>query len=166
MKKIEIIGGADFIGSHIIKRFLAKNFKVKVSTTNLSKKEKHHYLLTLKNAELDFQNLDALANFIKDLEIVIHCKTPFHLDVKDPKTELFDPTVKGTETFLKVTTSSKTLEKLVFVTSVAAYNTYFPKSANSQTANHIYTEKDTPLLNETNHPYAKVTKPHIFINAR
>jgi len=40
MKKVGIIGGAGFIGSYNTKKFLREGYKVKVSTTDLSNKEK------------------------------------------------------------------------------------------------------------------------------
>ena len=50
MKKAGIIGGSGFIGSYITKRFLEEKFKVKVSTTDISKKEKYQHLKSLKNS--------------------------------------------------------------------------------------------------------------------
>lgn len=41
MKKIGIIGGSGFIGSYNTKKFLNEGYQVKVSTTDLSKKEKY-----------------------------------------------------------------------------------------------------------------------------
>lgn len=47
MKTIGIIGGSGFIGSHITKKFLQNNFKVKVSATDISKTEKYNHLKSL-----------------------------------------------------------------------------------------------------------------------
>jgi dihydroflavonol-4-reductase len=41
MKKVGIIGGAGFIGSYNTKKFLAEGYQVKVSATDISKKEKY-----------------------------------------------------------------------------------------------------------------------------
>jgi nucleoside-diphosphate-sugar epimerase len=40
MKKVGIIGGSGFIGSYNTQKFLDEGYKVKVSTTDISKKEK------------------------------------------------------------------------------------------------------------------------------
>ena len=45
MKKAGIIGGSGFIGSYITKRFLENGFEVKVSATNISKKDKYQHLM-------------------------------------------------------------------------------------------------------------------------
>src|SRR5215217_2654529 len=103
MKKIGIIGGAGFIGSHITRLFLEKGLSVKVSATDPSQKEKYQHLLQLVNADnvelvsLNVENKDALRGFVNGCDVVIHCGTPFKLAIQDPQTELFDPTVKGTK---------------------------------------------------------------------
>ena len=102
MKQVGIIGGAGFIGSYVTRLFLEAGFSVKVSATDPSKKEKYQHLMQLANAdnlqlvELNIENKEALRDFVAGCSIVIHGGTPFQLDVKDPKTELFDPTIKGT----------------------------------------------------------------------
>ena len=48
MKKAGIIGGSGFIGSYITKIFLEEKFKVSVSVTDISKKEKYQHLKKLK----------------------------------------------------------------------------------------------------------------------
>ncbi|RYE30689.1 MAG: SDR family NAD(P)-dependent oxidoreductase, partial [Sphingobacteriales bacterium] len=102
MKKVGIIGGSGFIGSYNTQKFLNEGYKVKVSATDLSKKEKYEHLLKLNNADqleivqLDVTDRAALEDFVSGCAIVVHGGTPFQLDVKDPQTELFDPTIKGT----------------------------------------------------------------------
>ncbi len=69
MKKVGISGGSGFIGSYNTQKFLNEGYKVKVSTTDLSKKEKYEHLLSLKNAEhleivqLDVENKQELMDF-------------------------------------------------------------------------------------------------------
>ena len=117
MKTVGIIGGSGFIGSYNTQKFLNEGYQVKVSTTDISKKEKYEHLYGLNNAQnleivqLDVENKAELANFLQGCEIVIHGGTPFQLDVKDPKTELFDPTIKGTENFLEAIQKTEGIEK-------------------------------------------------------
>lgn len=161
MKKVGIIGGSGFIGSYITKQFLENGYEVKVSTTDISKEEKFQHLRKFKNAnhleikELDVANKMLLKGFIKGCDIVIHGGTPFQLDVKDPQTELFDPTIKGTENFLEVVKNSKTIKKVVFIASVAAYNTNFPLLPEGKTEADQITENDAPFMSEQGHPYAQ-----------
>ena len=51
MKTVGIIGSSGFIGSHTTKKFLQEGFKVRVSATDISKKEKYLHLKNLPNAE-------------------------------------------------------------------------------------------------------------------
>lgn len=161
MKKIGIIGGSGFIGSHVTQQFLNHGFEVKVSTTDISKKEKYEHLMKLNNSdylhisELDVTNEALLTEFVKDCDIVIHGGTPFLLDVKDPKSELFDPTIKGTENFLTVINKTPAVKKVVFIASVAAWNTNFPMPPDGKTFTDTISEKDIPFISIESHPYAQ-----------
>jgi dihydroflavonol-4-reductase len=161
MQKVGIIGGSGFIGSYNTQKFLNEGYKVKVSTTDLSKKEKYEHLLGLKNAEnleiaqLDVENKQELMDFLKDCDIVIHGGTPFQLDVKDLQKELFDPTIKGTENFLEAVLKTPRIEKVVFIASVAAYNTNFPFLPAGKREGEQITEEDAPFMSEEGIPYAQ-----------
>lgn len=161
MKKVGIIGGSGFIGSYNTKKFLEAGYKVKVSTTDISKKEKYGHLFKLANSEnleivqLDMENKAELLNFLHDCEIVIHGGTPFQLDVKDPKTELLDPTIKGTENFLESIQQTPGIEKVIFIASVAAYNTNFPLLPGNKTAGDLISESDPLFMSEQSHPYGQ-----------
>ncbi len=161
MKKIGIIGGAGFIGSYNTKKFLESGYKVKVSTTDLSKKEKYGHLKQLPHSEhleivqLDVENRPQLQDFLSGCHMVVHGGTPFQLDVKDPKTELFDPTIKGTENFLGAIQKTPGIEKVIFIASVAAYNTNFPLLPSNKSEGDQINEDDAPFMSEESHPYAQ-----------
>ncbi|WP_157207988.1 NAD-dependent epimerase/dehydratase family protein [Mariniflexile maritimum] len=161
MKKAGIIGGSGFIGSYITKTFLNHGYQVKVSATNISREDKYEHLMVLAHAdnlyisELDVTDKATLKEFVGDCDVVIHCGTPFILDVQDPQTQLFDPTIKGTINFLEVVNSTPSIEKVVLVASVAAYNTNFPLPAGGKTSTDTFSETDTPFISEGSHPYAQ-----------
>ena len=161
MKTVGIIGGSGFIGSYVTKKFLDENFKVKVSSTDIGNKSKYEHLQGLNNAEnleicaLDLRKIDTIAAFVTGCDIVVHGGTPFQLDIKDPEKELFEPTVKGTENFLAIVKDIPGVEKVVFIASVAAWNTSFPMAPATYKANHIFSENDTPYYQENDHPYAQ-----------
>ncbi|MEZ4793046.1 MAG: NAD-dependent epimerase/dehydratase family protein [Gelidibacter sp.] len=161
MQKVGIIGGSGFIGSFITKRFLENGFEVKVSATDISKQEKYQHLMELDHSdhlyisELNVEDKIQLVEFVKDCDIVVHGGTPFQLDYKDAKTELFDPTINGTKNFLEVISKTPTIEKVVFIASVAAWNTNFPLPADGKLPSDTFSENDTPFMNEESHPYAQ-----------
>ena len=162
MQTAGIIGGSEFIGSYITKVFLEENYKVKVSSTDINNKSKYEHLLTLTRADnnleivpLNVLDKNALEDFVKGCDILVHAGTPFQLDVQDPKKELIEPTVNGTRNFLEVISKSKEVKKVVIIASVAVWNTSFPLNPATYPANHIFTEQDTPYLSEQDHPYAQ-----------
>ena len=161
MKIVGITGGAGFIGSYVTKKFLEEGYRVKASVTNISKTKKYEHLFNLKNVEnlsvrsLNVENMDSLKEFIKGCNILIHCGTPFQLDADNPEKEIFEPTLRGTENFLKVIKETKEISKVVFVASVASYNTSFPLPVSSREKDHVYSENDEPYHNKEDVPYAQ-----------
>lgn len=161
MKSAGIIGGAGFIGSHITKKFLEEGYDVKVSVTDIHKSEKYQHLFNLKNSDylnirgLRLEDIENLQDFIKDCEIVVHSGTPFQLNVKDPQTELLDPTIKGTENFLEAISSVPNVKKVIFIASVAAWNTDFPLPANGKSFTDTFDEQDTRFTSTLSHPYCQ-----------
>lgn len=161
MKKVGIIGGSGFIGSYITKQFLKNGFEVKVSATDITREDKYEHLMALNNAEnlyiseLNVENKDALKDFVKDCDLVIHSGTPFQLNVEDPQKELFNPTIKGTENFLEVISGTPGIEKVVFIASVAAWNTDFPMPAGGKSDTDTFDENDKRFFSEQSHPYAQ-----------
>lgn len=152
MQTVGIIGGSGFIGSYVTKKFLAEGYAVRVSATNLAKPEKYQHLHHLPNAEnltireLDVINEAALTDFVQGCDILIHGGTPFQLGSEDMQKNVFEPTVRGTENFLNVVSQTPSVKKVVFIASVAAYNTAFPMPNPNQPADHLYTEADEPYL--------------------
>ncbi|WP_296313525.1 NAD-dependent epimerase/dehydratase family protein [Winogradskyella sp. UBA3174] len=161
MKTVGIIGGSGFIGSHTTKQFLEQGYKVKVSATDISKPEKYQHLKQLPNADhleivpLKVENKAQLQNFINGCDVVVHGGTPFKLDFEDAKAELFDPTIKGTENFLEIVNKAPQVKRVIFIASVAAYNTNFPMPAGNKNPNETVNENDTPYTSKESHPYAQ-----------
>ena len=160
MKKVGIIGGSGFIGSYNTKKFLKEGYDVKVSSTDLSKSEKYEHLKVLPNAnkmeivQLNVEDKSQLADFIKGCTIVIHGGTPFQLNVNDPKSELFDPTINGTKNFLEIVKNTPEVKKVVFIASVAAHNTNFPLPPDGKSPDEQMSE-DVLFMSEKSHPYAQ-----------
>ncbi len=161
MRKAGIIGGSGFIGSYVTKTFLDNGYEVKVSATDISKEEKYRHLMGLKNADrlhitaLNVENKEALRDFVKDCDIIIHGGTPFILDVQDPETQLFQPTIKGTENFLSVILNTPGIDKVVFIASVAAHNTHFPLPPDGKGPADTIGEDDPKFSSPNSHPYAQ-----------
>ena len=161
MKKVGIIGGSGFIGSYVTKLFLEHGFDVKVATIDIRREDKYEHLMQLKHtdklqiSEMNVEDKKALQDFVSNCDIVIHSGTPFILDFQDVEKQLFQPTIKGTENFLEVIKATKGIEKVVFVASVAGWNTNFPFPAEGKSFTDTFDETDTRFMSNEGHPYAQ-----------
>jgi nucleoside-diphosphate-sugar epimerase len=161
MKKVGIIGGSGYIGSYNTKKFLSEGYQVRVSTTDINNKDKYQHLMQLPHAEnleiveLDVRDKTQVESFVKGCQIVVHGGTPFQLEVEDVQRDLFDPTIKGTENFLEVIQATPGIEKVLFIASVAAYNTNFPLLPETKNEGEQISETDKPFMSEASHPYAQ-----------
>lgn len=160
MQTVGIIGGAGFIGSYVTKIFLEENYKVKVSSTNISNKGKYEHLYLLDNAEnlnivpLDVRDKEMLEHFATGCDIIVHAGTPFVLDPEYPQSQILEPTVLGTRNLLEIIEANENISKVVFLASVAAWNTSFPSSPSLYPPGHVFTEQDTPFMSGDDNPYA------------
>ncbi|MCG2613298.1 NAD-dependent epimerase/dehydratase family protein [Terrimonas sp. NA20] len=161
MKKAGIIGGSGFIGSYVTKVFLDNGYQVKVSSTDITNKEKYQHLMSLKHSDriefapLNVEDKEALRSFVSGCDIVVHGGTPFQLSVQDPQKDLFDRTIKGTENFLEVVSQTPGIEKVVLIASVASWNTNFPMPAGGKSFTDSFDENDTRFISNESHPYAQ-----------
>lgn len=64
MDKVGIVDGSGFIGSHMTREFIDHNFKVEVSTTDISNKGKYAHLLKLNHT-------DKLVNTLKYYTVTV-----------------------------------------------------------------------------------------------
>lgn len=161
MKTVGIIGGAGFIGSYVTQKFLNEGYAVRVSASDPGNADKYAHLQALDYAEdltlvpCDVRDLTALEAFMQGCDLLIHGGTPFNLAVNDPQTELFEPTVTGTENFLNRLNQSKTIRNVVMVASVAGWNTSFPLPPATVAKGHVFSEADMPYFSAEDHPYAQ-----------
>lgn len=161
MKKAGIIGGAGFIGSYITKEFLENGFEVKVSVTDILKEEKYRHLTGLELSgnlyitELKVENKSQLEHFVQDCDIVVHCGTPFQLQVNNPEEEIINPTVKGTENLLEAVKKTPSVQKLVLVSSVASYNANFPMPPEGKSPEDLIDEGKEKFLSAECNPYGQ-----------
>ena len=172
MQTVGIIGGAGFIGSYVTQQFLQNGYRVKVSATDISNQAKYAHLSELPGAEnltlvpLDVQQLDQLKAFAAGCDLLVHGGTPFQLEVEDPQRDLLDPTIKGTENFLRVVSETPSVKKVVFIASVAAVNTDFPLLPAGKAEGDQISEADPYYFNPESHPYAQAKfLAHKFVDA-
>ncbi len=128
MRKAGIIGGFEFIGSYMTLKFLSENYRVKVPVTNFKTGEKvlnipgllaNNYLEEFHG---DLHNLSETRKFVSDCDVIIHCGTPFSLNKLNEEPQLFVPEIRGTGSLLKVLNEFPTIQKLIFISPPANFN--------------------------------------------
>ena len=150
MQVVGIIGGSGFIGSYITKVFLEENFYAKVSVTDCKNFKKYNHLFSLDNAvhlrieEVDVCRQEQLATFVKDCDILVHAGSPHRMESADNQQDLCISTLQGTRNILKEVKNCDRPGKLIFVSSIAAWNTSFPLTPAAYAANHLFCERDIP----------------------
>lgn len=125
MKKAGIIGGLEFIGSYITLKFLSENFHVKIPVSNY-KNEKKVLLIPglfankfLEEFRGDLNDLTEIRKFVHDCDVIIHCGSPFRLNVRNKNSNLFVPEIKGAGPLLKVLSEYPNIQKLFFISPPA-----------------------------------------------
>jgi dihydroflavonol-4-reductase len=128
MNTAGIIGGLDFLGCDITLKFLAEDYRVKILEPPSSIKKQPVIRTGLKASDVlqiysfDFEDHLQLKNFVADCDCLVHCGTPHELDVKVPDGTVYIPVISGTGCLLKALKDSYPVKKVIFLTSVEAFN--------------------------------------------
>ena len=126
VKKLSIIGGSGFIGSHLCKQL--ENLNIDFEIIDLKKSND----FPQKSIVSDIRNLNSLRQSISG-DVVIHLAAVHTDDIKE-KSVYFETNVKGTRNILKVCDEKK-IQSLIFTSSVAVYG--FSKSNADETSETI-----------------------------
>lgn len=125
MKQVGIIGGLEFIGCLVTLKFLEEDYLVKVLTPERPgrklvlplKSLASHKNLTIFKPES--QNPSQLRRFLQDCDILIHCGTPYRLEMDFSGPPLYVPLIKSTGTLFKIIREFPELKKVIFIASAA-----------------------------------------------
>jgi len=146
MRKVGIIGGSEFIGSYIILKFLAEDYKVKVQISQKSKIKNDPFFKNIsKNQNLEVHETELtspeqIQNFIEGCELIIHCDDPIRLDIKAAETPIYAPVIKGTGNLFKVIQKCESLQKIIFITSAVGFNPDYTSTFNADEKDFIETK--------------------------
>ena len=112
LKRLSVIGGAGFIGSHLCKQL--ENLNIDFEIIDLKKSND----FPQKSIVSDIRNLNSLRQSING-DVVIHLAAVHTDDIKD-KSVYFETNVEGTRNILKVCNEKK-IRSVIFTSSVAVY---------------------------------------------
>jgi len=112
IKKLSIIGGSGFIGTHLCERLEFLNIDFEIIDLKKSNDFPH------KSIVADIRNLNSLRQSING-DVIVHLAA-IHTDDIGEKETYFETNVEGTRNILKVCDEKK-IQSVVFTSSVAVY---------------------------------------------
>ena len=128
-KPILITGGTGYIASWIIKKLLDEGYTVHTTVRDKAKRHKYEHLAKiaqdsegiLEIFEANLLQKDSFAEAMSDCHTVLHTASPFFIQgIKDPKKQLVDPALQGTQNVLNTVNQTESVKRVVLTSSVAA----------------------------------------------
>ena len=126
-KNVLVVGGAGFIGSHVVSELLKTNIsKVRVYD-NFSRGKLGNISKSLddQRCELfekggDIRDIDLLNDAMKDMDIVVHLAAMWLLHCRDYPRTAFNVNIQGTFNVLEACVKNK-IERLIYSSSASVY---------------------------------------------
>ena len=126
-KKILVIGGAGFIGSHVVAELLRTDVGGVVIFDNLTRGKLEHIAQSLEDPRShvfpdggDIRDVDVLDAAISQVDGVIHLAAMWLLHCKDYPRTAFDVNIQGTFNVLEACVNNS-IERLVYSSSASVY---------------------------------------------
>lgn len=142
---ILITGATSFVGTHVIEHFLQHGYHVRGQVRNDSSALKVQKAFPNAGASLttvsvpDITIPGAFDAAVKDVSGVVHCASPFVMQVENNESDLLDPAIKGTTRILEAVAAHAPQVKRVVITS--SFAAILDPTKSSQTEK-TYTEAD------------------------
>ena len=125
--KILVIGGAGFIGSHLIKELLKHPVKEVIIYDNFARGKMENIEDSLKDDRCnifplggDIRDIDILNVAMKDVDYVFHLAAMWLLHCKDFPRTAFDVNIQGTFNVLEASVNNN-IKKLIYSSSASVY---------------------------------------------
>ena len=125
---ILVTGASGYLAGWIIKYLLEEGLTVHATVRNPDKKSSTEHLMNIaENApgklhffKADLLNKGDFDEAMKNCEVVIHTASPFILNAKDPKNDLLNPALLGTENVLESANRTESVKRVVLTSSVVS----------------------------------------------
>ena len=126
-KKVLVIGGAGFIGSHVVSELLKTEVSSIIIYDNLARGKKSNISSSLQDQRCilyknggDIRDVDLLNDAMKDCDAVIHLAAMWLLHCKDFPRTAFHVNIEGTFNVLEACVRNK-IKRLVYSSSASVY---------------------------------------------
>lgn len=158
---VMITGATGYVAGPVAEKFLREGFTLHAAVRNPENTEKLKYLNALaeklpgsiKYFKADLLEKGSYEESMQGCQVVIHTASPFIQKVEDPQRDLIDPAVEGTRNVLESVNKTKSVERVVLTSSVAAI--YGDAVDIEQTENKTLTENDWNTSSKLDHqPYS------------
>lgn len=126
-KRVLVIGGAGFIGSHVVAELLQTDVSKIVVYDNYARGKRSNIAESLEDPRVsifedggDIREVDVLNNAMKDVDAVVHLAAMWLLHCKDYPRTAFDVNIAGTFNVLEACVNNG-IERLVYSSSASVY---------------------------------------------
>ena len=155
-KKFLVIGGAGFIGSHVVDQLLKEDVKEVIVYDNFSRGSEENLKEAMKDKRLtiikgDILHRDFLEKAMEGVDGVFHLAAVWLLHCHEYPETAFDVNIKGTFNVIMSAIKQK-VGKLVFSSSASVYGN----------ALELPMTEDHPYNNETFYGATKIADEHMF----
>jgi dihydroflavonol-4-reductase len=115
--KALVTGGTGFVGSHLVRRLLERNWDVRCLVRAASR------LDNLKELPVEFvtgdlRDVDSIKQAVRGAEVVYHCAADYRLWCADPR-EMYESNVSGSRNVMQAALTER-VERVVYTSTVGA----------------------------------------------
>ncbi|PAZ15571.1 cinnamyl alcohol dehydrogenase [Streptomyces sp. SA15] len=129
-KAVVVTGGSGFVGSHLVRRLLERDYEVRTTVRSVANPAKVRPLRRMQEEfpgrlalfEADLLREGSFDEALSGCRVVFHVASPFFMPekIKDGRRDMVDPALLGTRNVLASVDRTPTLERVVFTSTVGA----------------------------------------------
>src|SRR5689334_13747367 len=115
--KALVTGGTGFVGSHLVRRLLERNWQVRCLVRAASRLDNLSEL-PVEFATGDLRDVDSIKQAVRGVEVVYHCAADYRLWCADPR-EMYESNVNGSRNVMQAALDAL-VERVVYTSTVGA----------------------------------------------